>query len=128
MARQFYELDKRFLRGDGAAIWVHFTRSQVRDAAGSVRLGIGLAEDITARKQAERERERLIAELQNAIAEVKTLHGLLPICANCKKIRDDRGYWEQVEVYLEEKTDVHFSHGICPECFRTLDPGYQRSK
>jgi len=64
----------------------------------------------------EREKERLIKELQNALEHVKRLKGLLPICAWCKKIRDDRGYWQEVETYLHEHSDVDFSHGICPEC------------
>ncbi len=90
------------------------------DAACGVRI-VGwrvwiLGVDVTARKEAERERERLIAELRDALAQVKTLSGLLPICAGCKKIRDDRGYWNQLEIYLSEHTDADFSHGICPDC------------
>lgn len=65
------------------------------------------------RKKAETEREQLIVELQTALARVKTLSGLLPICAGCKKIRDDKGYWSQIEVYISE---VEFSHGMCPDC------------
>ncbi|MFO1421303.1 MAG: response regulator [Candidatus Competibacteraceae bacterium] len=73
---------------------------------------------ITARKQAEAERENLIRELQSALANVKTLHKLLPICASCKKIRDDDGYWQSVEGYMLEHADVRFSHGLCPDCLR----------
>ena len=72
--------------------------------------------DITARKTAETERERLIGELQEALAKVKTLSGLVPICAWCKKIRDDRGFWNEVEVYVQSRSDATFSHGICPDC------------
>jgi PAS domain S-box-containing protein len=72
--------------------------------------------DATERIGAERERERLISELEAALDNVKTLRGLLPICAHCKKIRDDRGYWRQVESYIEERSLAEFSHGICPEC------------
>lgn len=61
-------------------------------------------------------------KLQEALSEVKTLSGLLPICASCKKIRDDRGYWEQIEVYIEDHSNAAFSHGICPECVRKLYP------
>ena len=75
------------------------------------------------RKRMEQERERLIKDLQEALAHVKTLSGLLPICANCKKIRDDKGYWHQVEKFISEHTDVNFSHGICPECAHNLYPG-----
>lgn len=82
-----------------------------------------IVHDITARrlaeemlKQKEMERERLIAELQGALAEVKTLSGLFPICASCKKIRDDKGYWNQIESYIQEHSEAKFSHGLCPEC------------
>lgn len=69
-----------------------------------------------AKLQAERDRERLIVELREALASVKTLSGLLPICANCKKIRNDDGYWTLVETYVEQHSDAEFSHGICPDC------------
>jgi hypothetical protein len=72
--------------------------------------------DITARKRAENEREQLIAELQDALAKVKTLSGLVPICAWCKKIRDDRGFWNEVEVYVQQHSKATFSHGVCPAC------------
>jgi PAS domain-containing protein len=84
----------------------------------------GVQRDITERKRAAMERERLITELRHALAEVKTLSGLLPICANCKKIRDDKGYWTQVDAYFKRRADISFSHGICPECLRTLYPEY----
>ena len=80
--------------------------------------------DVTASKQNELERERLIAELQQALADVKTLRGLLPICASCKKIRDDKGYWRNIEHYLEEHSQAEFSHGLCPDCMRKLYPQF----
>jgi len=80
----------------------------------------GIARDITARKQAEEEREKLIAKLQAALDNIKTLKGLLPICANCKKIRDDKGYWNQIEAYIRDRSDAQFSHSICPDCAAKL--------
>ena len=71
---------------------------------------------ITGRKTAEQERELLIEELRLALAEVKTLHGMLPICAQCKKVRDDKGYWNQIETYISKYTHAKFSHGYCPSC------------
>lgn len=68
------------------------------------------------------EKEKLIAELNEAIANVKTLRSLLPICANCKKIREDDGYWSQVDTYIASHTGTTFSHGICPDCLRKLYP------
>jgi CheY-like chemotaxis protein len=82
----------------------------------------GVCMDISARKRAEKEREMLINQLRDTIASVKTLTGLLPICANCKKVRDDQGYWHQVEEYLQEHAPVNFTHGLCPQCARKLYP------
>lgn len=81
-----------------------------------------LVEEITERKQAQGEREKLIAELQDALARIKTLKGMVPICASCKKIRNDRGFWEQMEAYVSEHTGVEFSHGICPDCAKKIYP------
>lgn len=68
------------------------------------------------------QRMALITELQDALSEIKTLSGLLPICASCKKIRDDTGYWSQIEVYIRDHSNAEFSHGICPDCVRELYP------
>jgi PAS domain S-box-containing protein len=84
--------------------------------------------DITERKQVEAEREKLIVELQHAIAEVKTLSGLLPICASCKKIRDDKGYWNSLEAYLMKHSIAQFTHGICPDCAAKYFPEYLTDK
>lgn len=73
-------------------------------------------ENVLARKRAEDERERLIRELQDALAQVKSLRGILPICGRCKKIRNDQGYWSEVEQYVSEHSQAEFSHGYCPEC------------
>jgi PAS domain S-box-containing protein len=77
---------------------------------------LSIARDITDRRQAQAAREKLIEELQQALAQVKSLKGLLPICSWCKRIRDDHGYWLEVEAYLHEHSELDFSHGICPEC------------
>ncbi|MCX6226524.1 MAG: PAS domain-containing protein, partial [Bacteroidia bacterium] len=82
--------------------------------------------DITDRKRTEEERERLILELNQALSEIKTLSGLIPICSSCKKIRNDEGYWEQVEVYVGKHSDAQFSHGICPECMKKLYPEFYK--
>ncbi len=72
--------------------------------------------DITARKRVEEQRNQLVDELQSALADVKLLSGFLPICASCKKIRDDQGYWNQIEAYISDHSEAKFSHGICPDC------------
>jgi hypothetical protein len=78
--------------------------------------------DITYRKQVEDERTALIKELESALSEIKALTGLIPICANCKSIRDDQGYWQHLEAYFEQHAQVSFSHGLCPDCIATLYP------
>jgi integral membrane sensor domain MASE1 len=79
---------------------------------------------ISERKRIEREKETLIRSLEEALNEIKTLSGLLPICAQCKKIRDDDGNWKQLETYIQTHSDAQFSHGICPECSKVLYPDY----
>ena len=76
----------------------------------------GVARDVTERKRAEQERETLLQELQAALAEVRTLQDFLPICSYCKRIRDDKNYWESVDAYISKHTDTRFTHSICPAC------------
>lgn len=84
-----------------------------------------LQNEIMIRKEAEEKKESLILDLQKTLKEVKTLSGLIPICASCKKIRDDKGYWNQIESYISKHSDADFSHGICPECAKTLYPDFE---
>jgi PAS domain S-box-containing protein len=86
----------------------------------------GIIRDISERKQHEQERDALIERLQQSLAKVRQLSGLLPICASCKKIRDDKGYWNQIEAYIRDHSEAEFSHGICPECTAKLYPQYHR--
>lgn len=72
----------------------------------------------------EAEREKLRNELEEALAEVKTLSGFLPVCSNCKDIRDDEGYWQKMEQYISERSEAQFSHGICPKCVKELYPEF----
>lgn len=81
-----------------------------------------LQREIIIRKKIENERNSLISQLQKTLHEVKTLRGFLPICSNCRKIRKDTGYWQQIESYIQEHTDAKFSHGICPDCMKDLYP------
>lgn len=83
---------------------------------------VHIARDISRQKQQEKEKEALIVELREALAKVKLLSGFLPICASCKKIRDDKGYWNQIESYIRARSEVEFSHSICPECAKRLYP------
>lgn len=111
---------------DGRVREIIRSKSSFLGADGAMAGVVGVILDITERKRAEADRERLIAELQRALSSVKRLSGLIPICASCKKIRDDQGFWQQVEVYVRERTDADFSHGICPDCMARLYPDVER--
>ena len=76
--------------------------------------------------RSEKEREKLIAELQAALLDLKILNGLLPICSSCKKIRDDKGYWKQIEDYIQTHSGAEFSHGLCPGCREKLYPNLKQ--
>jgi hypothetical protein len=75
-------------------------------------------------KRAEQEKNDLIARLQDALANIKTLRGMIPICSSCKKVRNDLGFWQMVEEYVSEHSEADFSYGICDECYRKLYPDY----
>ena len=115
------DIEYRIQRKDGEWIWLYDRAVATYEKDGVV-YADGVFSDITERKLVEEERARLIIELEDALAKVKTLSGLLPICASCKKIRDDKGYWKQIETYIQEHSDAEFTHGICPECMKRLYP------
>ena len=97
--------------------------------AGESKGSFVIYKDIRIRKEIEEEREKLIQKLQKAIDEVKTLEGLIPICSHCKKIRDDSGFWGNVEQYIAKHSNVDFSHGICPDCLEKYYPNqYKKMK
>ena len=96
--------------------WVDMRVDPISDRWGDVAGRLVVTRDITVRKVLEGERERLIVELKAALSEVRALEELLPICASCKKVRDDKGYWSQIDVYLQTRAAVEFTHGICPDC------------
>ena len=102
----------------------HFivTAKPLLDAKGKVCGIVESFQDITERKLMESERERLIEELQKSLEQVKLLSGFIPICASCKQIRDDQGFWTQVESYISQHSEAKFSHGLCPDCVRKLYP------
>jgi len=104
--------------------FLHVRFIGLRDRAGSEQGSLLILQDVTARKALETEREELINTLQTALSQVKTLRGLLPICASCKKIRDDQGYWQDVTVYVRDHTEANFTHGMCPDCMKKYYPDY----
>jgi PAS domain S-box-containing protein len=87
-----------------------------------------LREEVAQRIRVQTEREKLITELQDAMANIKTLKGLIPICASCKKVRNDEGFWQQVEVYVRDRTEADFSHGLCPDCAKKFYPDYYEAE
>ena len=109
---------------DGTWHWHTSSAVPFKDDAGMIIGFYGIAKDITDRKKREEDQKKLIANLRKAIEEIKTLRGIVPICANCKKIRDDKGFWEQVEAYVSKHTEARFSHGICPDCMDKLYPDF----
>ena len=105
--------------------YIELRVSALRDRRGERAGQFAVLREVTDRKQAEAERERLIAELRQALRDIKNLRGLLPICASCKKIRDDQGYWQSLEQYVTEHSEAQFTHGLCPECMKSLYPEFR---
>ncbi len=107
---------------DGRMLTVQSSANPILDDSGNIKGFIAIQHDITERKRAEEERDKLIRELETAIDNVKELSGMLPICASCKKVRDDEGYWHQIETYIKKHSEAEFSHSICPDCVEKLYP------
>jgi PAS domain S-box-containing protein len=110
------EFENRYLRKDGSYRW--FRWNAVADM--EHQLIYSVARDITESKRAKEEREQLLHQLQAALAEVKELRGILPICMYCKSIRNDKNYWQTLEAYVESHTNALLSHGVCPNCLDNL--------
>ena len=123
--KHFISTDEVFVHKDGSVFPVFVISSPIIEDGNIIAL-VTAFRDITERKRIEKERENLIDELREAIATIKTLHGILPICSYCKKIRDDKGSWNQLEAYISEHTDAKFSHGLCSECAKKMYPEYYK--
>ena len=119
---QAHHFENRYMQKDGAFRWLLWNSTPDAGA----RVIYGVARDITARKAAETERERLLIDLQRALAEVKELRSILPICSYCKRIRDDENYWHSVDAYISTHTNTQFSHGVCPKCFEMVVPQWEQ--
>ncbi len=109
--------ENRYLCRDGSHRWLLWNATPIVSDG----LVCGVARDITARKEAEAERVRLVQQLEASLAEVKTLRDILPMCSYCRKIRDDEDYWHHVESYIATHTNSRFSHGICPDCLARVE-------
>lgn len=117
--------ERRFKTRDGQIIWTIVSAKALIDENGNFTGSFGMITDITARKKAEEALSLKITELNNALDQIKTLRGIVPICMNCKKVRDDQGYWNQVEIYVRDHTEAEFSHGLCPECVSKVYPEFE---
>ncbi len=111
-----------YVRKDGTRLPALMSATAIYDGEGRFLMTRSVVTDVTEIERSSEVQARLITDLRAALASVKTLSGLLPICANCKKVRDDTGYWNEVEQYVSEHTTARFSHGVCPECFPKLFP------
>ena len=115
--------ENRYVCSDGSYRWLRWNATADLDK----RLIYSLARDITDHKREEEEREKLLRELQAALAAVKELEKILPICSYCRSVRDDQDYWQTVESYISRHTDTQFSHGICPTCYeKVVEPQLER--
>ncbi len=118
-----FEVEHRLRFRDGSWRWIlNWGRIVARSADGRPLRALGAQLDITRRKTAEMEKVELCGKLEKALAEIRTLRGIIPICASCKKIRDSNGAWNQLEQYIREHSEAEFSHGICPDCAARLYP------
>lgn len=109
------------IRKDGTPFWC-YASVVVFDHSKHGKVLVAVHTDITARREFEEERKKLLTKLQNALNEIRTLKGILPFCSFCKKIRNDTGYWEQVDVYITRHSEADISHSICPDCARKNYP------
>jgi PAS domain-containing protein len=116
-------LQKTILQ-EGVAQHLEVDVVRLRDAHGHEGGKLITLRDVSLQKKLETEREELLRDLQDVMSQIKVLNGLLPICSNCKKIRDDQGSWHQIEDYIHQNSEADFSHGICPECAQKLYPEY----
>jgi PAS domain S-box-containing protein len=109
-------MTKRFVHKNGHTIWTYVKLSLIPDENNNPLFVVGIVEDITERKKEGMLKDALIEKLLKANEEIKSLKGIVPICMHCKQIRDDKGFWNKVENYIERHTEAKFSHGVCPEC------------
>lgn len=116
------DIQTEYVRKDGTLLPVLVSATALRDADGKLVLTRTVVTDITDLWHTRMELEAVVGELEQAMASIRTLKGLLPMCSVCHKVRDDSGYWERIEKYVSEHTEAQVSHGVCPTCFPTLYP------
>ncbi len=118
----FENLENINFHKNGSLVPLETSGTPIFDAEGNLTGYRGVDRDITERKKTEDEKEELITELKEALDEIKTLRGIIPICSFCKQIRDDEGFWKNIEAYIRDHSEAEFSHAICPECYKKHYP------
>ena len=128
-----YDQVVRYHHKDGSTVWVRCRGIAIRDSTGKPIRMLGAHTDLTQLKRTEENLKKRTVELENtnqklqdALSQIKTLKGLLPICASCKNVRDDKGYWTQIETYIKNHSEAEFSHSICPVCAEKLYPEFYK--
>jgi PAS domain S-box-containing protein len=119
-----FESEVRIVLPSGAVKWIQLSSMASPQVYEGRTLWSGVILDITARKREEEERNRLVAELQDALARIRKLEGIIPICSFCKRIRDGEGQWHPVDVYIRQHSDTDFTHSLCPDCRTNHYPEY----
>lgn len=119
---QPFQAEVRIRTTAGELKWIQLSSMPSSQLYQGQVLWSGVILDITERKRAEDEKTQLVEELQEALSRIRRLEGIIPICSYCKKIRDDAGAWQHIDVYLRQHSDTDFSHGICPDCQDTHFP------
>ena len=124
---RFVSTEEVFIRKDGTVLPIAVVTSPLFEE-GKIVATVNAFRDISRQKELEQDRDQLILAYRDALERVKTLKGFIPICSSCKKIRNDSGFWSQIEAYISEHSDAEFSHGICPECAQKLYPEFYKEK
>jgi two-component system sensor histidine kinase VicK len=125
--KNYMSVDEVFVRKGGTVFPIAVVTSPIWED-GKVVSAVTAFRDISSQKELEQERSQLILAYEDALNNIKTLKGLVPICASCKKIRDDKGFWNHLEVFIQQRTNAEFSHGICPDCAKRLYPEYVKEE
>ncbi len=125
--KNYTSVDEVFVRKDGTVFPIAVVASPIWED-GKIVSVVTAFRDISSQKELEQERSQLILAYEDALNNIKTLKGLVPICASCKKIRDDKGFWNHLEVFIQQRTDAEFSHGICPDCAKKLYPEFVKEE
>ena len=119
-ARMEFEIDGL----KGRRLWLETHAVPLYDERNEVVSLLAITRDITEKKILECQKDKLITSLKEALGKVRTLSGFLPICSSCKKVRDDKGYWNQIEAYIRDHSEAEFTHSMCPDCVKRFYPHY----